>query len=82
MKKRFKQFVSWIGWGNWRYDFNWWWSNRRVRKFDRLFPLGSRVTAIESYAMLKVVYEGVRNINAFDVYVDEVRNHYLNHPTK
>ena len=38
----------------------------RVKMFNKLFPIGKHLYAMEVYPMLKVIYNGVRSDDIFD----------------
>ena len=54
----------------------------RVKMFNKLFPIGKHLYAMEVYPMLKVIYNGVRSDDIFDAYVSEVKKHYREYPEK
>ena len=54
----------------------------KVKMFNKLFPIGKHLYAMEVYPMLKVIYNGVRSDDIFDAYVSEVKKHYKEYPEK
>ena len=54
----------------------------KVKMFNKLFPIGKHLYAMEVYPMLKVIYNGVRSDGVFDAYVSEIKKHYADNPEK
>ena len=58
-------------------EVKWWWDNRKLRRFRKLYPVGTHVNPSEIYALLRVVYSGMSEPKSFDEYANEVKRSVL-----
>ena len=54
-------------------EVKWWWDNRKLRRFCKLYPVGTHINPSEIYALLRVIYAGMTSPEHFDIYADEVK---------